>query len=56
MSSEPIKIGIAELKTALFPCNIIYCWSRVMYGVCLWDPKIKLGNCTYYVARQYFGT
>ncbi|MGI6144215.1 MAG: chemotaxis protein CheD [Peptococcia bacterium] len=44
MSSEPIKIGIAELKTAFSPATLFTAGLGSCIGVCLWDPKIKLGG------------
>jgi len=44
MSSEPIKIGIAELKTAYSPATLLTAGLGSCIGLCLWDPKIKLGG------------
>jgi len=44
MQSEPIKIGIAELKTAFAPAIILTAGLGSCIAVCLWDPKIKIGG------------
>jgi chemotaxis protein CheD len=44
MLSQPIKIGIAELKTACSPAILLTAGLGSCIGICLWDPKIKLGG------------
>lgn len=44
MASEPIKIGIAELKVSFSPINLITVGLGSCVAVCLWDPIIKIGG------------
>lgn len=44
MSSEPVKIGIAEFKIASAPASIITTGLGSCIGVCLWDPVLKIGG------------
>lgn len=44
MSVEPIKVGIAELKTVVAPVSIITTGLGSCVGVCIWDPISKLGG------------
>jgi len=43
-NSEPIKIGIAEHKTVYSPAVLYSAGLGSCVGVCLWDPKMKVGG------------
>ncbi len=44
MSIEPVKVGMAEFKTALPPLSLITIGLGSCVGVCLWDSLIKIGG------------
>lgn len=44
MVLEPIKVGMAELKTALSPSRLITTGLGSCVGVCLWDRFLKIGG------------
>ena len=44
MTIEPIKVGIAELKTVISPQSIITTGLGSCVGVCIWDPTTKVGG------------
>ncbi len=44
MAAEPIKVGIAELKTVIAPQSIITTGLGSCVGVCVWDPNTKIGG------------
>jgi chemotaxis protein CheD len=44
MEKEPIKVGMAEMQTALNPDRLITIGLGSCVGVCLWDPISKIGG------------
>jgi len=44
MTTEPIKVGIAELNTVTAPASIITTGLGSCVGVCIWDPITKIGG------------
>lgn len=44
MSIEPVKVGIAELKTVVAPVSVITTGLGSCVGVCIWDPNTKVGG------------
>lgn len=42
--TDPIKVGIAELKTAAAPATIITTGLGSCVGVCIWDSGRKVGG------------
>jgi len=44
MTTEPVKVGIAELKTVKAPQSIITTGLGSCVGVCIWDPVTKIGG------------
>lgn len=41
---EPIKVGMAELRTAQYPQNLTTIGLGSCVGVCLWDPLAKVAG------------
>ena len=44
MSQNPIKVGIADMKTALSPGSIVTTGLGSCVGVCIWDCNAKVGG------------
>ncbi|MDX9871950.1 MAG: chemotaxis protein CheD [Clostridia bacterium] len=44
MQIEPVKVGMAELRTALYPQNLTTIGLGSCVGVCLLDPVAKVGG------------
>ncbi len=44
MTKEVIRIGIAEYKTAKSPASLRTTGLGSCIGVCLWDPRCKIGG------------
>lgn len=44
MTKEPVKVGIADLKTAACPDSLVTTGLGSCVGVCLWDPVTKIGG------------
>ncbi|MCR4440948.1 MAG: chemotaxis protein CheD [Peptococcaceae bacterium] len=44
MQNEPIRVGMADFKTAVNSSSLITTGLGSCVGVCLWDPLIKLGG------------
>ncbi len=44
MSQNPIKVGIADMKTALSPYSIVTTGLGSCVGVCIWDAGTRIGG------------
>ena len=44
MSQNPLKVGIADMKTALSPKSIVTTGLGSCVGVCIWDSNAKIGG------------
>lgn len=44
MTDDAVKVGMAEVKTALVPQNLVTIGLGSCIGVCLWDPVKKVGG------------
>lgn len=44
MADETVKVGMAEVKTALAPQSLITIGLGSCIGICLWDPVKKVGG------------
>lgn len=44
MTTEPVKVGIAEMKTSGSSSSIITTGLGSCVGVCIWDPQAKIGG------------
>ncbi|WP_338056019.1 chemotaxis protein CheD [Thermanaerosceptrum fracticalcis] len=44
MTTEPIKVGMADLRAAPAPLTLITTGLGSCVGVCLWDPIMKVGG------------
>lgn len=42
--NDPIKVGIAEIKTAAAPVSIVTTGLGSCVGVCIWDSGTKIGG------------